>query len=309
MTAHITPVSKMLTLVKREFQEQRILFLYLPLMILLLTSVVFAATAIRSYLLNIQYVGLIGARIPAEGRDAVAEALLGFASLPVDIKIRFWEQFYSQAMPILYISFWGAIFYYFQMTLFAQRRDRSILFWNSLPVNDRETIFSKLIAGFVLCYAVYLVSLFVLQVMMLVIMSLYTAMFDIGIWDNVMAPSGIFGRFGNILMFSFLSIFWCLPVYAWLLLTSAWAKSAPFAWAMAPLVVMLLFEFLFVDSDLHVLRIFFEHAFPVDLTGIGGPGSDYAARGVLLSGEMLISILLGIAFIAGAIHLNRSEDV
>ena len=303
----ITPASKMVTLIRREFQEQRILFFYLPLFITLMVTIAIAVTAFRSYVMDIHFIGLLGNRQIVRSPEEIAMALQGFSEMPVELRARFWDQFYNQSLPILYISFWGVLFYYFQMTLFTQRRDRSILFWNSLPVNDTETILSKLAAGFLVCHGVFMVCLLLLQLLMLLVMMAYTAMFDISVWENVVLPSGILSRFAYFLGFTFLAIFWSLPVYAWLLLTSGWAKSAPFAWAMAPIVILALLELLFIGFEGEVLPHFFEHAFPI----VAGTGNlrDFNPGGRMLNGEMLASILLGVAFIYGAIRLNRSEDL
>ncbi|MDG2175274.1 MAG: hypothetical protein P8M72_03945 [Gammaproteobacteria bacterium] len=99
------------------------------------------------------------------------------------------------------------MFYYFQMTLYSQRRDRSVLFWNSLLVNNTETIFSKLIAGFFLCHIIYMICLMVMQLAILLIMTIYGSMFDVSLWETFIAPSGILPRFGRMLEFTFLSVF------------------------------------------------------------------------------------------------------
>ena len=145
-----------------------------------------------------------------------------------------------------------------------------------------------------------------MQLLMLLIMMIYGSLFDVSLWENFIAPSGVLPRFGEMLGFTFISIFWCLPVYAWLLLTSAWAKSAPFAWSMVPFVFLFVGELIFLgDGD--VILVFFEHTVPIVNLGISPIGS-VTGQNRLLSGEMLVSILLGVAFIYGAIRLNRSED-
>ena len=305
MTSEITALSKMATLVRREFQEQRISFLYVPLLIVFLATIAFAVTAIRSYVMDLQFISLVGNRAIVDS-PYIDQTLAGFTESSRELKANFWNSYYGQTLPILYISYWGVMFYYFQMTLYSQRRDRSILFWNSLPVNNSETIFSKLIAGFFLCHIIYMISLFAMQLLMLLILMIYGSMFDVSLWDNFIAPSGILPRFGRMLVFTFLSVFWCLPVYAWLLLTSAWAKSAPFAWALAPLAMLLVCELIFSGTGYAAL-VFLEHTVPLDYVGLSS-GSAYPASDWLLSGEMLVSILLGGAFIYGAIRLNRSED-
>ena len=306
MTAAITPTSKMLTLARREFQEQRIMFFYLPLLICLMVTVTFAVVALRSYIMDFHFIGLIGNRTIAETPQEIAMALQSFSEMPMEFRTRFWEQFYTQTLPLQYIGLWGVLFYYFQMTLYSQRADRSILFWNSMPVSNTETIISKLLAGYVLCHAIWVAFLFVFQIMMMLVMMAYMSQFDVSVWDNVVVPSGIIGRFAYLFSFTFLAIFWSLPVYAWLLLTSAWTKSAPFAWSMAPIVILVLFEVMFISTRADVLRVFFEHAFPVAVAS--GTWSDFELTSKFFSGEMLVSILLGVAFIYGAIRLNRSEE-
>jgi ABC-2 type transport system permease protein len=306
MNSEITALSKMVILVRREFQEQRIVFLYLPLFIVLLATIAFAVTAIRYYILDFQFIGLVGNSAIVDS-PYIDQTLLGFTERTPEEKENFWRIYYVQTLPILYIGFWGAMFYYFQMTLYSQRRDRSVLFWNSLPVNNTETIFSKLIAGFVLCLVIYMICLLAMQLFMLLILMIYGSMFDVSLWENFVAPSGILPRFGRIMGYTFLAVFWCLPFYAWLLLTSAWAKSAPFAWAILPIAFLIVCEVIFFGTG-NMGRLFFEHSVPLDNMGLD-PNSTHTTSEWLFSGEMLASILLGAVFIYGAIRLNRSEDI
>src|SRR6202008_3379560 len=46
------------------------------------------------------------------------------------------------AIPIMFVTFVVGAFYSFD-ALYGERRDRSILFWKSLPVSDRTTVLSK----------------------------------------------------------------------------------------------------------------------------------------------------------------------
>ena len=306
MSVAISPVTKMTALVKREFQEQRILFFYLPFMMTLMAVVAIAAAAIRAYSLDVSFIGLIGNSPEYLDPLDPVERLRNFSMLAHEIKASFWNNYYSQTIPLVFVSFWAAMFYYFQMTLYSQRKDRSILFWNAMPVSNTETVISKLLAGYCVAFVIYMLNVLVLQLFNLLVLVIYGAMFGVPVWDTFIAPSGILGRFFTMFGYGVLALFWCLPGYMWLLLTSAWAKSAPFAWAMAPVVVITVGELiLFGSAD--IVGKLIQHLLPFTIFDANADLPNSVA-GRLLNGEMLAGILLGVAFMVGAIRFNRAED-
>lgn len=306
MSVVISPTSKMLTLVKRECQEHRILFIYLPFLITLMAAVTLAVAAFRAYVVDFPFAALIGNAPRVLDPPGTEEVLQNFAAQSMELKARYWDQYYGQTIPLVFVSFWGAMFYYFQMTLYSQRKDRSILFWNSMPVSNTETIISKLLSAYCVAFVIYMLNVFILQIFNLLVLVMYGAMFDVPVWDTFVAPSGIVGRFFNMFGYGVLALFWCLPGYAWFLLTSAWSKSIPFAWAMAPIAIITLLEVIFVGAT-DITGKVFQHMLPFGIfeTNAELPDS-IAAR--FINGEMLLGILLGVAFLYGAIRLNRSED-
>jgi ABC-2 type transport system permease protein len=118
--------------------------------------------------------------------------------------------------------------------LYGERRDRSILFWKSMPVSDLTTILSKLAIPLViipvLSYAIAVVTQF--------IMLLLASAVSVGSGTNVAAlwtQQSVF-RFSLELFYHMLTVhgLWYAPLYAWLLLVSAAAPRAPFIWAVLP---------------------------------------------------------------------------
>jgi ABC-2 type transport system permease protein len=118
--------------------------------------------------------------------------------------------------------------------LYGERRDRSILFWKSMPVSDLTTILSKLAIPLViipvLSYAIAVVTQF--------IMLLLASAVSVGSGANVAAlwtQQSVF-RFSLELFYHMLTVhgLWYAPLYAWLLLVSAAAPRAPFVWAVLP---------------------------------------------------------------------------
>src|SRR6266849_1251595 len=118
--------------------------------------------------------------------------------------------------------------------LYGERRDRSILFWKSLPVSDLITVLSKLTIPVVilplLSFAIAVATQFV--------MLLLSSVALLGSGQNIGALWARMSFFHTSLMLLYHIVtvhgLWYAPLYGWLLLVSAWAPRAPFIWAFLP---------------------------------------------------------------------------
>src|SRR5206468_3871621 len=118
-------------------------------------------------------------------------------------------------------------------TFYGERRDRSILFWKSLPVSDLTTVLSKFAIPIVVVPMVSFAITLLTQFCMLLLSSVILAGSGAGIatiW------TGMLFHGSSALFYHLLTIhgFWYAPLYAWLLLISAWAPRVPFLWALLP---------------------------------------------------------------------------
>jgi ABC-2 type transport system permease protein len=118
--------------------------------------------------------------------------------------------------------------------LYGERRDRSILFWKSLPVSDFTTVLSKAAVPIVILPLLAFAITVLTQLAMLLISSAVLA-------GNGQSVSIVWSRVGiahrwPMLLFHFLCIhgLWQSPIYAWLLLISGWARRVPILWASLP---------------------------------------------------------------------------
>lgn len=138
--------------------------------------------------------------------------------------------------PIMLASFLVGLFYCLD-ALYGERRDRSILFWKSLPVSDRTTVMSKAsIPLVVLPLIAFVLCVFTLLVLLLVSIPLLLANggSPLELWSRLELFSSV------VVMFYGLTVhaLWFAPIYAWLMLVSAWARRAPFLWALLPVLAL-----------------------------------------------------------------------
>ena len=179
---------------------------------------------------------------------AAAVFLFGFLVSMINLRRRIhgvWpldptEQHHVLAVPyevaaglIMGTAFIVGIFYSLD-TLYGERRDRSILFWKSLPVSDLTTVLSKL----AIPLAILPLLSFVLAIATQLIMLLLSIALLVGSGVNIatLLVQAPFLHVSLLLLYHIVTVhgLWYAPLYGWLLLVSAWAPRAPFLWAFFP---------------------------------------------------------------------------
>jgi ABC-2 type transport system permease protein len=124
--------------------------------------------------------------------------------------------------------------------LHGERRDRTILFWKSLPVSDLTTVLSKAAVPLVVLPVVTFVLAMATQVAMRVLASMVLAGSGVGVsalWTQVPLWRVILLMFYGQVVF----VLWHAPIWGWLLLVSSWARRMPFLWAVLPPLALGLF--------------------------------------------------------------------
>jgi ABC-2 type transport system permease protein len=179
--------------------------------------------------------------VPAEKRaqviDAVANAYL------------------ATAAP-LYLMLSVVVFFYCLGALYDERRDRSILFWKSLPVSDAQTVLSKVLTALCVAPLITIAMATFTSVLLLIIGGLILAVNGVNLFGDVLSNPAVYLAPLEVLGLLPVYIVWALPTVGWLLMVSAWARSKVFLWAVgAPLIAMVIVkwaEVLFsVDMNLH----------------------------------------------------------
>jgi ABC-2 type transport system permease protein len=198
--------------------------------------------------------------------------------------------------------------------LHSERRDRSILFWKSLPVSDLTTVLAKVSIPLV----VLPLLTFVIAVAMQWIMLLLSSLILLGSGQSVAAlwAKLSFFRMSMLLLYHLLTAhaLWPLPIYCWLLLVSGWARRATFLWAALPLVAIAGVELIVFRTrhfaalvgsrligDAPALASIPENAFP------SGPMTHITAGTFLSSPGLWIGLVVAAAFLAAAVRLRRYQ--
>lgn len=145
------------------------------------------------------------------------------------------------AALIMGAAFIISIFYSLD-ALYGERRDRSILFWKSLPLSDLTTVLAKATVSLLVLPAVAFAVTVVTEVVMLVLSSmvLLASGLSVGaLWNNL-EPFQVM----TMLLYHLVTVhmFWYAPLYAWLLLISAWSRRVPYLWAALPPFAIVIFE-------------------------------------------------------------------
>lgn len=305
-------IKVMLTLVKRECREHKKLFFYLPLVITMFFCFFIIIKAIQSYISGVIYFdsstveGLIkdGMDLQYLAGNTFEYSFERFSELPMASKESLMSIFFYYCENV-FLVYWLTILFYFVLTLYQERKDKSILFWKSLPVSDTQSILSKLIVALILLPGIYLICLVVIDIFTLLTLSVRGLAYDVNIWQTFWRPAHVFSRWLGYMITFLLSGLWCLPIYGWSLLVSAWARSIPFAYAGGP-VLIIVFGLLYFNSP-KIPVLFFEHTMPIWLMEAD---NSYSVTTVLnyFNVEMLISVLLGCMFFFGAILVRKHTE-
>lgn len=132
--------------------------------------------------------------------------------------------------------------------LHNERRDRSVLFWKSLPVSDLVTVLAKAAVPLVVLPVVAVTMAIALQILMVGLETARLAASGVApalLWDRIHLL-----RIWAIMPYGVACLaLWQAPVVGWLMLVSAWAKRMPILWAVAVPAALCAFEPLALGSD------------------------------------------------------------
>jgi ABC-2 type transport system permease protein len=204
--------------------------------------------------------------------------------------------------------------FYCADALHSERRDRSILFWKSLPVSDLTTVLAKASIPFVILPLLTFALTLVLQFIMLLLSSAVLLASGLGVaslWTHL----PVF-QMSLLLLYHIMTAhaLWPAPVYCWLLLVSGWARRAAFLWAALPVLAIAGVEKIAFHTQHFATLVGYRllgatapsasttpDIFPTD------PMTHITLSEYLLSPSLWIGLVIAAAFLATAVRLRRHQ--
>jgi ABC-2 type transport system permease protein len=123
------------------------------------------------------------------------------------------------------------VFFYLLGALYDDRRDRSILFWKSLPLSDTSTVISKVIAAVIIAPLIAVVVVLAGYIGAQIIVSLWFLAHGVNPIGLLWAHTEPFSLWLHLRAMIPVNAVWALPTVGWLLVWSAAVRSKPFLWA------------------------------------------------------------------------------
>jgi ABC-2 type transport system permease protein len=268
----------------------------------------------------------------------IVAGLLVLTALPIHIGNVFGDHAEQMARPdnrlgLFTFMVWGltvpqylvmtiVVNFYFMDCLYLERKDRSILFWKSLPVSDATTVISKLLVGLVVVplgvYVTAMVAGMLFQAIWAIRVA-YGSLPNIAVaWDTVawLKVQGLM-LYGVII-----SMLWFAPLAAALLLVSAWARKNVFLWTTLPPVIAIIIERIAFGTRYLVHLLEYRtwgiwDALGVNPTPAKGPGRvvsladlfDNVSMGkAFLNIDLWLGLAVAAAFVFAAVRIRRYRD-
>ncbi|MBS3743519.1 MAG: hypothetical protein KGY48_04100 [Wenzhouxiangellaceae bacterium] len=310
--------SRLWILVRREIWESPVAFKWTPVIIagfILLVAVLLLIIGARVD--NEQVFTIDGVRMYAQMDDSQQRMLAAGAMFSVG-------SLFNQIMFLVVV-------FYLAGSLYDDRRDRSILFWKSLPVSDRMTVTSKILTAAVAAPILYFGGIALIQLSLLLIASGYGLMAGIDIFGEVWLPANLPKVWTVTLVGSLVQSLWLLPIYAWLLFCSSWAPRLPILIAVLVPILIGMFQHFwsffsnFRLPDFNLLLVILERigrgVMPASIeweqvVTESQDGSSFVPSeemlmsfksigNALASWEMWIGVAIGLLFLAGSVWFRR----
>lgn len=334
MAPHATHKFKLL--LKREFWEHKGGFLWAPLvaggifLLLMLMGVGVGEMAARRAM-DGQTINVDGEKISINGldlgrlTDKIPADEMHHLAGGVDLSLLM-----ASSWPFIVLAF--VVFFYCLGALYDERKDRSVLFWKSLPLSDRDTVLSKVASATLVAPALASLAAIATMFGFLILTSAIVLLHGGNPIKLLWGPGSPLGVATQLIASIPVYALWALPTVGWLLFCSAWARSKPFLWAiMIPVFAGIFVTWFDLMQMFNMETVWFwknvvarallsvapgswMDAATFEHVNVDGPDairqliSLKSTYSTLLSPQLWIGAIAGAAMIYAAIRLRRWRD-
>ncbi|KRG43937.1 ABC transporter permease [Stenotrophomonas panacihumi] len=317
-THHVTQARKFGWLLKREFWEHRGGFLWAPVITGSIVVLLYGLLAVIGSIAGRNYNG--GFNLD-EGPQKVHEIVGAFG-----------DGVLLAGILLVCVVLAFVVFFYSLGALYDDRRDRSVLFWKSLPLSDTQTVLSKAAWALVLAPVVALLVGLAIGLALWVITGLTVTVNGLPAGGAVFTHSHPLRIVGTALGTLPLYVAWALPTVGWLMFCSAWSRTKPFLWAvLIPILACVIVSMMDILPGLHIRHDILWYIVVYRGLLSVAPGTWYVLvdtpKGelntpdelarvfdlsdgwhVFTTPDLWIGVVVGVALIVGAIYMRRWRD-
>ncbi len=223
------------------------------------------------------------------------------------------------------------VFFYLLGSLYDDRKDRSILFWKSLPASDTLTLGSKLLSAMVVAPFIFWAIYVLTYIVIMLIFSVVVLSLGENPWTLFLGIGSPFKAWSMLLLSYLAQSVWALPLYGWLMLVSSFAPRIPLLFAILPPVVVAVLQiwieflqtFTLKKNLFGVIGEWFANSPFISFISTDGSDKPVATLGIPLSGtfnheatvgnildrlfsvHMLIGLAVAAVFLGTALWLRR----
>jgi ABC-2 type transport system permease protein len=317
-------------LLRREFWEYKGAMFWGPVAVAALLVALFGGTIVYA---------LAGHHLPTH-LTINGQSMGHGITVALDTKVRLAKMattvYLVAALPLFGLLS-AVVFSYCLGALHDERRDRSILFWKSLPVSDEMTVLSKALTAMLVAPVITIVLATLTSLVLLLVGCLALSVNGMNVMGAVLTSPELY--LSPLRLVALLPVYmvWALPTVGWLLLVSGWARTKPSMWAVGgPLIGLLIVKWMSValqslsDTPLNLMHhaqdlvarlltgvvpgIWFSYdkMVPPNLrpteNGIDMNSLVTHSYATLATADAWIGFALGAAMLYGAVRLRRHRD-
>lgn len=217
-------------LIKREYWEHKGGFFWAPVVVGAIMTFFIAATMFTAVAMGTRHgfsstvvngttvstvTDLSTAMTPEQQREGAIAVAAGYMGVSAPLFL---------VLPFV-------VFFFCLGALFDERKDRSVLFWKSLPISDGDTVLSKVAIGLIVAPLITLAVATLMSVLVLLLGCIAAAMSGLHMSGQIFSTPDLYLAPLQIAAMLPVYILWALPTVGWLMMVSAWARTKPFLWA------------------------------------------------------------------------------
>ena len=227
-----------LALLQRELWEHRSLYVTPIVVALLLTLIA------------------VTGQVSVEGMKHVDLGIVGASNLPENARAAMLSGIMIGLSTTFIFAMWVLTIFYALDSLYAERKDRSILFWRSIPSTDFETVLSKLLTAMLVIPLITFALIIVTHLAVLLVTSVWVGIRGGSGLQLIWASAPFFDNWTATLVLLLALPLWLSPFIGWFLFVSAFTKRSPFLVAFLPIVILPMFEKMLFDSQVFAETVF-----------------------------------------------------